>query len=84
MANESRPVLTALDRNLGDEEGLKNGATSNIIPVSVNTGTTSTTTSVSSVKQQETMSATVIRSAKNGMKFEIVYSGFAIPKTAQE
>jgi hypothetical protein len=55
-----------------------------LIPVSVNTGTTSTTTSVSSVKQQETMSATVIRSAKNGMKFEIVYSGFAIPKTAQE
>ena len=36
------------------------------------------------VKQQETLAATVIRSAKNGMKFEIVYCGFAIPKTAQE
>ena len=55
-----------------------------LIPVSVNTGTTSTTTTVSSVKQQETLAATVIRSAKNGMKFEIVYCGFAIPKTAQE
>ena len=55
-----------------------------MIPVTVNTGTTSTSTTVSSVKQQETLSATVIRSAKNGMKFEIVYSGFAIPKTAQE
>lgn len=55
-----------------------------LIPVTVNTGTTSTSTTVSSVKQQETLSATVIRSAKNGMKFEIVYSGFAIPKTAQE
>ena len=55
-----------------------------LIPVSVNTGTTSTTTSISSVKQQETLAATVIRSAKNGMRFEIVYCGFAIPKTAQE
>ena len=50
-----------------------------LLPVSVSTGTSSTTTAYSSVRQQETMSATKIRSAKNGMQFEIVYSGFAIP-----
>ena len=45
-----------------------------LVPVSVNTSATST--AVSSVRQQQTMSATKIRSAKNGMKLEIVYSGF--------
>ena len=56
-----------------------------LIPVTVNEGVTGTTTSsYSSVRQQETMSATMIRSAKNGMQFEIVYCGFTIPKTAQE
>lgn len=56
-----------------------------LIPVDVNTGVTGvSSSSYSSVKQQETMSATMIRSAKNGMKFEIVYCGFSIPKTSQE
>ena len=56
-----------------------------LIPVDVNTGVTGVSaSSYSSVRQQETMSATVIRSAKNGMQFEIVYCGFTIPKTSQE
>ena len=56
-----------------------------LIPVTVNAGVSGvTTSSYSSVRQQETMSATVIKSAKNGMQFEIVYCGFSIPKTAQE
>jgi len=51
----------------------------NMLLVPVTIGTSSTTLSsstVSSVQQQQTMSATKIRSAKNGMKLEIVYSGF--------
>ena len=56
-----------------------------LIPVTVNEGVTGVTASAySAVRQQESMSATIIRSAKNGMKFEIVYCGFTIPKTAQE
>ena len=48
-----------------------------LVPVTVGTSTTSySTAAVSSVRQQQTMSATQIRSAKNGMQFEIVYSGF--------
>ena len=48
-----------------------------LVPVSVETSLTSSSTSVvSSVRQQQTMSATKIRSAKNGMKLELVYSGF--------
>ncbi len=47
-----------------------------LVPVTIETSTTSVTTAVSSVRQQQTLSATKIRSAKNGMKLEIVYSGF--------
>lgn len=47
-----------------------------LMPVTVETSTTSSATVVSSVQQQQTISATKIRSAKNGMKLEIVYSGF--------
>lgn len=47
-----------------------------LVPVTVEYSSTSTTTAVTSVRQQQTMSATKIRSAKNGMKLEIVYSGF--------
>ena len=51
-----------------------------LVPVTVSTGTTSTSTSAySAVRQQQTISATQIHSAKNGMKLEIVYSGFALP-----
>ncbi len=56
-----------------------NDSTLNMMLVPVTVGTTQTsssTTTVSSVLQQQTMSATKIRSAKNGMKLEIVYSGF--------
>ena len=48
-----------------------------LVPVAIETSTTATSsTAVSSVRQQQTLSATKIRSAKNGMKLEIVYSGF--------
>lgn len=48
-----------------------------LVPVTVGTSTTSSsTTAVTSVRQQQTMSATKIRSAKNGMQLELVYSGF--------
>ena len=48
-----------------------------LVPVTVGTSTTSSSSvAVTSVKEQQTMSATQIRSAKNGMKLEIVYSGF--------
>ena len=48
-----------------------------LIPVTVGTTTTTSGTSaVTSVRQQQTISATEIRSAKNGMELEIVYSGF--------
>ena len=48
-----------------------------LVPVSVNTSATSYSNStVTSVRQQQTISATKINSAKNGMEFELVYSGF--------
>lgn len=48
-----------------------------LVPVTVGTSTVSnSSTAVTSVRQQQTVSATQIRSAKNGMKLEIVYSGF--------
>ena len=43
-----------------------------LVPVSVEY----TSNTVTSVRQQQTMSATQISSAKNGMKYELVYSGF--------
>ena len=51
-----------------------------LVPVTVTTATSGTTESAySAVRQQQTMSATKIKSAKNGLKFEIVYSGFSLP-----
>jgi hypothetical protein len=48
-----------------------------LVPVTVGTSTTSSSaTTVTSVRQQQTMSATKIKSAKNGMQLELVYSGF--------
>ena len=48
-----------------------------LVPVTIETSTTSYSTSaVSSVRQQQTLSATKIRSAKNGMSLEMVYCGF--------
>ncbi len=47
-----------------------------LMPVVVSTSTSSSQTVISAVKQQQTMSATKIRSAQNGMKLELVYSGF--------
>lgn len=48
-----------------------------LVPVAIETSTTSTSsTAVSAVRQQQTMSATKIRSAKTGMQLEIIYSGF--------
>ena len=50
-----------------------------LVPVTLNAGAGTTESTYSSVRQQQTLSATQIRSAKNGMKLEIVYSGFALP-----
>ena len=48
-----------------------------LVPVSVETSSTVYSSStVSAVRQQQTVSATKIRSAKNGMDLKIVYSGF--------
>ena len=48
-----------------------------LVPVTIETSTTSSSsTAVSSVRQQQTMSATKIRSANNGMQLELIYSGF--------
>ena len=55
-----------------------------LVPVSISTTTSGTTSTYSAVRQLQSLSGTQIKSAKSGMKFEIVYSGFAIPKTAQE
>ena len=57
-----------------------------LVPVSVNTTNTagSTTGGITAVRQQETLSATKIRSAKNGMELELVYCGFAIPNFLDE
>lgn len=51
-----------------------------LVPVSVNIASTEVSNSTySAVKQLQTMSATQIKSAKNGMQLEIVYSGFSLP-----
>lgn len=50
-----------------------------LVPVSVSIATNGSTSAYSGVKQLQSMSATKIRSAKNGMQFEIVYSGFSLP-----
>ena len=49
-----------------------------LVPVTVTTTTSASTSAmvVSSVKQQQTLSATQIRSASNGMTLKLVYSGF--------
>ena len=49
-----------------------------LMPVSVSTGSSSAGTAITSVKQQQTMSATQIKSASNGMNLKMVYSGFSI------
>ena len=51
-----------------------------LVPVTVSTATSGTSESAyTAVRQQQTMSATKIKSAKNGLNFEIVYSGFSLP-----
>jgi hypothetical protein len=51
-----------------------------MVPVSVSAGTAGVSeSSYSAVRQLQSMSATQIKSAKNGLKFEIVYSGFSLP-----
>ena len=48
-----------------------------LVPVSVETSSNAYSSSaISSVRQQQTVSATKIRSAKNGMDLKIVYCGF--------
>lgn len=48
-----------------------------LIPVTVTTSVSNNaTTSISSIKQQQTLSATKIKSAQNGMNLKLVYSGF--------
>lgn len=49
-----------------------------LLPVTVDLSTSSSTstTAVTAVRQEQTVSATKIRSAKSGLKLEIVYSGF--------
>ena len=47
-----------------------------LVPVSVEWSTVMSTAAVTSVRQEQTVSATKIISARNGMKFELVYSGF--------
>ena len=52
-----------------------------LVPVSVEASISATATSrYSSVRQQQTLSATQIKSAKNGTQFEIVYCGFSMPE----
>ena len=50
-----------------------------LVPVSVSVASTGSASTYSGVKQLQSMSATQIRSAKNGMQFEIVYCGFSLP-----
>lgn len=47
-----------------------------LVPVDVQTATTSSTTIISSVKEAQTLSATKIRSAASGLTLKMVYSGF--------
>lgn len=67
-------LLTNQLRKPGDQEFLN----MLLVPVSVERtlSTTTTTGTITGVRQQQTVSATKILSAENGMKFEIVYSGF--------
>ena len=55
-----------------------------LVPVSVTTSSTvsGTSGSITAVRPQQTLSATMIRSAQNGMELELVYCGFAIPRFA--
>jgi len=46
-----------------------------LVPVTVNISTTSNISQYSSVRQEQTISATQIRSAQNGTELEIVYCG---------
>ena len=51
-----------------------------LVPVTVTAGVTGVANmQYASVRQQQTVSATKIKSANTGMKFEIVYCGFTIP-----
>ena len=50
-----------------------------LVPVSVSIATNGSASTYSGVKQLQSMSATKIRSAQNGMQFEIVYCGFSLP-----
>ena len=60
-----------------DADSIQESLSMVLVPVTVSTTSTSySSATVSSVREQQTMSATKIRSAKNGMRFEIVYSGF--------
>ena len=47
-----------------------------LVPVNVQTATTSSTTIISSVKEAQTLSATKIRSAASGLTLKMVYCGF--------
>ena len=47
-----------------------------LVPVDVQTATTSSTTIISSVREAQTLSATKIRSAASGLTLKMVYSGF--------
>jgi hypothetical protein len=47
-----------------------------LVPVNVQTATTSSTTIISSVREAQTLSATKIRSAASGLTLKMVYSGF--------
>ena len=55
-----------------------------LVPVSVVSDASGSGISrYSAVRQQATMSATQIESAKNGTEFEIVYSGFTLPQKVE-
>ncbi len=47
-----------------------------LVPVNVQTATTSSTTIISSVREAQTLSATKIRSAASGLTLKMVYCGF--------
>ena len=67
-------------RHPTDEEDLK----MMLVPVSVVADASGSGVSrYSAVRQQATMSATQIESAKNGTEFEIVYSGFSLPQEVE-
>ena len=67
-------------RHPTDEEDLK----MMLVPVSVVADASGSGVSrYSAVRQQATLSATQIESAKNGTEFEIVYSGFSLPQEVE-